>query len=240
MRLLSVSVALTFLSVGSDAASAGFDVTFWHLSTATSDLGDSSPADSEDVFAITNPLTQLVQTQIGPSFTSAYYDHSWLPDLAVGTFNTDITHGIASPDIINVTRTQIFFLADEPIRVTINGSLTYSHTPGDDTGIRFGASVRDTTTNDDLSSQTEQGGNLYLLPSAGTLNIAGEAILDAGVIYRLQFVIDSSNTGDLPPTGTLDASGYLNFAITPVPEPATAMLLLAAAPILLRRRRGAT
>ena len=163
------------------------------------------------------------------------YEHSWVDTENFGDFNSAITLAMYSPQVRTVSSSQVFVVADEDLRVTIDGSMTYAHTPGDDTGIDFGISVRDTSTNEFLFQESQCGGNLYLLPAAGTLPIAGEAILSAGTIYRLSFTVDARNTGDLPPTGIFDANGFVHFSVEPlIPEPATACLLMAAAPMVLR------
>ncbi len=215
---------------------AAFDVSAWQLSTWTQDLsGSSTVNDSDDILTVTNPLLYAAHTQVGLNGTMVDYDYSWLTDMAFGDFNTSFTHAIRSFRVATVSTGQIFIIPGEDIRVTVNGSLNYWHTPGDEGAINYFATVRDMSTNADVFNEHRQGGNLYLLPSSGTLTIQAEAELSAGIPYRLRYGLQTDNTGDLPPTGIADASGFVNFHIEPlIPEPATLALLLPAM-LLIRR-----
>ena len=217
-------------------ALAAFDVDSWSLLTAVQDFsGTSAVQDFEYQTQPTNSWLYSSLSQVDSSFSQADYDYSWLPELALGTFHTDISQSIPSPEVRAIATGQILILPDEDIRVIIDSSITYAHTPGDETRIDFGLSIQNMNSNEFLFEEHRQGGNLYLEPAAGTLIIAGEVILSAGTPYEFSYGIDSSNTADPLPTGTFDASGFTLFAIQPVPEPATA-LLAAALPALRRRR----
>ena len=74
-------------------------------------------------------------------------------------------------------------------------------------------------------------------PPVGQLVFHDELLLQPGIEYTLQYFIrhlSVSGSADSLSTG----NGSVQFSIVPVPEPATALLVLAAAPIALRRRRS--
>lgn len=241
MKCIAFIISTLTMCAAPSSLFAGFDVTAWNLSTGLADYSSSPPpTNTDEVLSLSNPLIHTSHAQIGASFTTAQYDYGWLRDIATGHFNTNLTHAIRAPKIRSVSDGRIFILPSEDIRVTVTGQLSYFHTPGDEFSIDFAGTLRNMDTNLDVFNEHRKGGNLYLLPSTGTLTFSNEAILSAGTLYRLRYALDTGNTGDLLPTGTLDATGYVNFAIEPVvPEPATALLLLllTTSPIARRRRR---
>lgn len=236
-----MALALVILTASSTAWGA-FVVDLWDLETSVSErIDDNTINDSESITLITNPLFETIHAQVNDnSFSQASFDYVWSPSLATGEFNTTITHAILAPESRAVTDSKIFIIPAEDIVVTISASLTYSHTPGDLSSINFFASIRDESAPlPQLLNEHRRGGNLYFLPSSGTLTIDEEIILSAGTTYRLRNGLDSSNTADSLPTGTIDATGFVNFSIRPVPEPTTALLLtFAAASIVLQRHRS--
>jgi len=217
---------------------AAFDVTLWNLSTRISQHVDGeSLFDREDIVDISNPLDLNSLAQLGPNAAAVEYDYAWLRHQASGSFNTSITHAIRDPHVRPVSRGEITIVPDEDIVVAVDASMSYSHTPGDEYALLFGFSIRDVTANQWLYQEVRYGGNLFLLPSAGVLDIQRQDILMAGRTYRLDYVLDDDNTSDSLPTGILDASGFLNISI--VPEINTACLLLPATLFLLRKPRRA-
>ncbi len=216
------------------------EVTSWDLRTGVQDFsGQTSVSDLRRINVVSNPPITTSVASVGLNSATTDYDYSWLLDMAFGDFNTSFVHAIRSVKIRTVSTGQIFIIPGEDIRVTVNGSLNYWHTPGDEGAINYFATVRDMSTNADVFNEHRQGGNLYLLPSSGTLTIQAEAELSAGIPYRLRYGLQTDNTGDLPPTGIADASGFVNFHIEPlIPEPATLALLLPAMLLIRRPRRS--
>lgn len=237
------TLALAFIVLTTANATWGaFVVDFWNLRSSIQE-GIGTPSfsiDSETLTTVTNPLFDTIHAQVNDnSFSQATFDYSWSPSLTTGDFNTTITHAIRAPESEAVTEAKVFIIPTEDIRVTVTASLTYAHTPGDLSSLNFFASIRDESTPvPQLLSEQRLGGNFYFLPSAATLTIMEQIILPAGGTYRLRNGLDSRNTADLLPTGTIDATGFVNFSIRPVPEPTTGLLLtITAAGGAVRRRR---
>lgn len=236
-RLLMLMI-LVVATANANASAGEVQVLSWHLTAALSDDSGNLPViDGVDISDLSNPLDSSSVARIGDNIASAAYDHSWIVALAFGDFNTSFTHNIRSPKVRTVTTSAIFITATEPVRVMIDGRLDYSHTPGDLDSLNFFASVRDESTSTNLFSDQTMTGALFFDPSNGTVLIHGEVILEPGTTYRLRYGLDSSNTADHLPTGTLNATGFVNFSIRPVPEPASALLLCVVSVMLQSIRR---
>ncbi|MCB9855030.1 MAG: PEP-CTERM sorting domain-containing protein [Phycisphaerales bacterium] len=233
----SVLLAAIFLASATQVR-AGFQVLNWELSTfLIESAGNTSQDDGEYITTLSNPLQETRTAQIGDNLVSAAYDHSWIEDLAWGDFNMSFDHQIRTPEVRTISISAIYIIPSSPVSVSFDGQLDYSHTPGDLDSLNFFASVRDESTLAYAVRFQTRTGELYFQPPSGSIPIHGEAILAPGVTYRLRYGLDSDNLSDSLPTGTLDASGYVNFSIRPVPEPASLLLIASGAIAALRRTR---
>lgn len=236
LACLSLVVAIT----NAQPLRAGFVFTSLDLrNTITDTSGGPGVVDTDRITTATNPFNQTSIAQVGMNIVESTYAFQWNEGLGTADFDTNISHAMRSREIRTVTSLEFFLRPTEDLHVTVEGSIDYAHTPGDDTSLFFGMSVRDFATQDDVFREIRQGGNAILLPSAGTLAINGEAILNSGTLYRLRAVFDNNNWPE-PNPGNLDASGFANFSIRPIPEPtAIALLTLPAALLIPRRQRRA-
>ncbi|MBK8266780.1 MAG: PEP-CTERM sorting domain-containing protein [Planctomycetes bacterium] len=159
-------------------------------------------------------------------------------DEAFGTFGSNFTHVTRTVRVRQISTVAINIIPTEDIRITFDASVTYAHTPGDETVVTFGGGVANLTQGFPVFVENFNAGNAYSEPASDVLTIQGEAILLAGNTYRLGYTLDTDNGADFthPPTGILDATGWANFTIAPVPEPSTVFLIAAALPLLRRRR----
>ncbi len=199
--------------------------------------GPSSIQDSDSITSISNPLLQSSTAQLGNNIASSTYDYNWIEDIGVGDFKSIVSQQmLESVRVSTATRQQIFIETDVDLIVTFDGSIDYSHTPGDETQFLFGMSVRDVLTTEVFFTQSFEGGNADLLPASGTLAVSGETIIPAGGLYRLQVALSADNF-DEDSAGIYDANGFANISIRPVPEPASALLLLPTVALLRYRRR---
>ena len=206
---------------------AGFVATSLDLTDSVTDTSaGSAVVDFDSITTISNPLDQDSLAQVGMNIVESTYAFQWNETAGTGEFNTDLSHAIRSLSISTVTRVQVFIEPTEDLRVTVAGSLTYAHTPSRGFRVVFGMAIRDFSTSDDVFFERREGGNGLNDPASGTLAFMGEAILQAGTLYRLQAVLDNTNTGE-PNIGDLDATGYADFHVAPlIPEPASALLLI--------------
>ncbi len=235
-----MALAFAFLTTSSTAWGA-FVVDFWNLRTSIQeDIGNPFNSETETLTTISNPLFETIHAQVNDnSFSQASFDYAWSPALTTGEFNTTITHAILAPESRAVSAGAIRFSSTEDVRVTISGTAMYSHTPGDLGGVNFAALLSNFDTGEIQRLEFERGGNLFFQPASGTLSYFAEMILPAGVLYKYEFSVDTWNTADLLPTGTMDVFANIAFAIEAVPEPTTALLLtFAIASFVLRRRRS--
>ncbi|MCB9853757.1 MAG: PEP-CTERM sorting domain-containing protein [Phycisphaerales bacterium] len=238
-RTRTLALALVILTA-SNSAWGAFVVDYWDLKTSVSErIADNTINDFESITAITNPLFETIQAQVNNnSYSRATFDYSWSPSLSIGDFNTTITHAIRAPESRAVSTGAIRFAPNEDVRVTISGTAIYSHTPGDLGGINFAALLSIVDTGEIQRLEFTRGGNLFFQPASGTLSYFAEVILPAGIDYKYEFSVDTWNTADLLPTGTMDVSATIAFTIEPVPEPDTALLMGFAAIVAIRRRRS--
>lgn len=238
--VVMASLCLAFLSgvmVPALPALGAFDITFWNLSTRlTQQTSDGTVSDRVDVLSVLNPLSQSDHAQVSSSYTTANYDYSWLRTFGTGEFNTNLTHAINDTQVRTVSTTIIRFHTTADLVVHVNSSLSYSHTPGDDDWIDWFFSFGNLDTNQPILIRDFAGGNLQGHPSAGTFVVDETMTLQAGFNYQFAYLLDCSNTFDDLPTGTLSASGFLNWSIVPEPS-ALALLLASLAGVALRRRR---
>lgn len=217
-------------------AGAGFIFTSLDLENSVFDSTGAGEGDADNITTATNPLNQTSIAQVGMNIIESTYAFQWNEGLGTADFNTDVSHAMRSAEIDTVTRIQIFIEPTEPLRVLIDGEIDYAHTPGDDSSLFFAMSIRNFDTFEYAFQERRQGGNLLLLPSSGTFAINGDAILNPGTLYRLQVVLDNDNISE-PNPGILDANGFANFSIRPIPEPTAIALLALPTTILIRRRK---
>ncbi len=231
-----IACLLSFCSI--QETQAGFTVISQDLFNLVAVPGPAGSDDFERLTDILNPLQTTSTAQVGENIASSTYDFSWLEDIGIGDFNTTFSHQMRnSPGIRTVTDLAFFIETDVDLVVTLNGSLDYSHTPGDETQFLFGASIRDLDTSALLFSEGMEGGNADLLPASGTLSFDGTVVLPAGGLYRFLAVLDADDLAE-PNPGIYDANGFANISIRPVPEPqALLFVLFGASATILRRPR---
>ncbi len=219
-------------------ANAGFELTSWSLrNTIRDSSGPSSTQQTDRTTEIINPLQTSSMAVIENNIASSTYDFSWLEDVGIGDFNLAVSHQMRnSPSINTVTNVRFFIETNTDLMVSLNGALDYSHTSGDETQFLFGASITDIATLEHIYLADLEGGNADLLPASGTLSFDGSVMLPAGGLYRFLAVLDADNF-DEDSAGIYDANGFANISIRPVPEPASALLLLPTLALLRHRRR---
>jgi hypothetical protein len=96
--------------------------------------------------------------------------------------------------------------------------------------------IIDVQTEEFLADARDTGGNTGLDPPFGELAGQGSAVLQANRVYDLGYTVFIDNFNPTPPGTYGEGSGEIHFAITPIPEPATAALI-AIIPFLARPRR---
>lgn len=184
-----------------------------------------------------NPHTiNFSQTaSIPPSFSIGAYDLSWSGDSAHFQSSTDhhlqgFVGGLNSNGSIR-------FRPAVDSYVTLTGTWTYNHTPTQIGSTVFGMRVSQVGAGFSPWSDQKRGGTEFLLPPSGTLALSGSAVLQAGVLYSVGYNISTDNFSTPPASATWLGNGFIDITVAPVPEPATAAMLLPAISILIYSRR---
>ena len=237
MNRMSFYIAVLLFVVAAAKAHAGFTIISQELLNSVNESGPTGSEDADWIVDILNPLQTTSTAQVGENIASSTYDFSWLEDIGIGDFNTTFSHQMRnSPGIRTVTSITLIIETDAELRVSYSGLLDYSHTPGDETQFLFGTSILDVDASSLFFSQTMEGGNADLLPASGQLELNAEVILPADRTYFFSLTLDADDLAE-PNPGIYDANGFANISIRPVPEPASALLLLPVLGLLRHRRR---
>lgn len=230
-EILAVAVII-YLSLGHPTASADYIVSEWSL---LSHVYDSSTGDQDyhRFSTVQNPFQDSHSAALGISTVETAYDFAWSELAGTGSFNIQValqvedTLGFVSSD------GPIHFDTTEDLSFTINIAYTYD-LPGGALLAGFSALVLDVDTHEYFFAVSEQDHNFDGQPASGTFTAQGSAFLPAGRSYVLDYMMHVTSYANSGILGT--GSGYIDFQITP--EPATlSLLVLAAAPLLLPRRR---
>ncbi len=239
IRSLAIILGLLSSPGINGPAVAGYNVDSLLLLNLVQDSsGPSIVQDADRITDILNPLQLNSTAQLADNIAASSYDYSWLEDAGIGDFHTTFDHEMRfTSDVRTVTRVELVIETTADVMVAFEGSLAYSHTPGDFTDIGIGYSVVELSQFDVLLNEALEGGNGDFLPASGTLDLTGDVILPAGFTYRLSATVDNFNILIDDPVGIYDAEGFANFTIRPVPEPHVAWLFIVSAAIAVVRRR---
>ena len=202
----------------------------WSIGAGISDL-----AGQEGVHfsAVVNPLQDSHSVSYRNSNISASYDFGWLLDEA--HFDITTSHHLAQLDGQTSTSGRIFLTPSVDSLVTFSGNWQYAWPSAALGQTGFVMAVFDLATEEPMAIEFEFGGNIGIGPPFGTVNLAGSAVIPAGGQYMLHYSASVDHIDPTPPGTFGEASGEFHFTITPIPEPAAAMLLLL--PFLAMRSR---
>ncbi len=178
-----------------------------------------------------NAIAFSQTASIPPSYSTGTYDLSWSGDVA--HFQSTIDHhlqgfrgGLSSNGGIRIRP------AVDSI-VTLSGTWTYNLYPALLGGVFFSISASEVG-GAILWREFGSGGNVHLLPSSGTFNFSGSALLQAGVLYSLGYNANTNSHDPPPASATWLGAGFIDIFVNPVPEPVTAAMLALGA--LMTRR----
>jgi len=226
-----IMMSALLMHFAATALPADFTVTSWRLLAGLSD--NQSPGATSLNTSVVNPFFGSLNAAHSNSIAQAAYQYNW--DLLTGYFNnTAHVEAQGGP----------FFLAgvDNLVRVTTTTDVLLSidaewdfHLGGGDRSsyffVQVGKSGSPLLMNYNYGSSPIFGG-----PASATWTVHDSVVLPAGSEYffRCIFRFDSF-TGS--PTVLSTGTGFANFTLTTVPEPA-ALGPLAFAALLLRKRRS--
>jgi len=233
----AIVASVVFALAAVPAMSGALTIDDWVLGV----LVDTSPGDAHETRLFSQPSSPFElshEATVAPSTSSASYNIEYSQTFGQfliessqtalgGPFGTSATAKAAGT---------IWLTADAPIAVSVDASYTYDLPPVsmfaqlrfvvrllDDPEVIFlGGSQSD-------DSWTGEG-------AAGTLTMDDSTILPAGLTYMIQYNMKVTTFGG-PQNAIGTGDGYIDFTLQAVPEPATAILLLCALPLLRHRRR---
>ncbi len=235
-RMLSLVVVLAALT-GTTAAGGTVVVNDWAVGTAITPPGGGGPGMGS--FEPANPFNQQFSVNWNSSVSSCLVSFAWNESAGTGSFLIEGQHtaeGTGSGILQSGSSGGITIDVATDLLFTVHGS--YDHA----------LSLDISTASFGLNIVTPGGGVPPLLsvgdsqsawpgPPNGTLSMDAEVVIPGGQSWLIQYSMRLITAA--PPGGLASGDGFIQFSFAPVsvPEPATASLLLAAAPILLRRGR---
>ncbi|KKK80640.1 hypothetical protein LCGC14_2821460, partial [marine sediment metagenome] len=227
------------------AAVAPADVVIsqWHLLTGVQDFGDPSEQDGAWFDSVENPFDAEHAVALPPPPEPPYmashvaYDFWWEGNSA--SFDVDIDHQfeVHIEDSRSSFATGWLYLTTTvDLTLTADAFYTYAFPPAASSYSHMKFRVADVDNGENLFSQTEFGGTIWLEPPSATLALATTLTLPAGREYFIQYRFGLDTFDNSAPGEWTTAFGSVSWTLRPVPEPATISLLALAAAPLLRPR----
>jgi len=226
------------MAPANQAHAAGLTIQDWSLGAQV----NTWPPGATETTASFEPETPFQTTHLATldsSWTQADYAIAYSGTL--GSFLIESTQNALGGPFGTSATTQasgaVFFTTDAPLSISVDAEYTYDLPPvsmfaqlafvvrlaDDPTVVVFGSSQSD-------NSFTGEG-------AAGTFTLSETTVLPAGQAYLLRYDMEiSTSGGSIITFGT--GAGHVDFTMEVLPEPATAMLLLCALPLLRHRRRN--
>lgn len=223
-------VALAFCRV---ASAVNIDV--FEMTMTTRVLVDGEQH-SQYVFGPTNPLMTTRHAQLGLTEATSVFDLAWGP--TGGRFDLLFDHVIEDgPGFSESTAFGgIGVTSDVDVWLDYQYTFSFNNLNG---GIiltsvnQVAESTQTGATN--IFRIVRQGGAGALDPTSGTFVTSRQVLLEANEVYGISYSNTLLGGEDSGALGT--GNGSLHFTLTPVPEPATAMLLTLMSIVFTRRRR---
>ena len=231
--LTHITIAV-IASLGSSTSRADLIVDSWLLGTGVSDSNSpGNPSESDATDIVQNPFNETLMAELNGSSSTAVHDFSWTAD--TGSFDIDVTHFLMELDGDTSTSGRITVHPAVDSIIAFDAFFDYAWPSAAIGGSSLTFSVFDNNTQEGVLSASDLGGNVGLGLPFGTLEVTASALLQAGGEYEIVYTAGIRHFDPTPPGTHGDGTGNIHFTITPVPEPATASLLIAG--LLLSRRR---
>lgn len=233
-----LTTAAILASVVSSRAKADLVVESWRLASVIHDFAPGAPDVQEFVTfeTVENPFQDSHSVTLGSSNTSSAYDISWLVHEA--QFNITTSQYLRELDGDTSASGRIYLTPSVDSLVTFSGNWQYAWPSAALGNTHVSVQLGDLDEEISVLSVTGSGGNVGVGPPFGSFTLSDSGFLLANHNYLLFYTAQVRHIDPTPPGTFGEASGDFHFTITPIPEPAAALLL--ALPILAirSRRRG--
>lgn len=230
IRFLAFGVCVALMTNGVNAA---IIIEQWNMVTGVRNSSGHQGAFAETV---QNPFFTTHDIVRGASSARTNFDFTW--NDSAGDFLIQASQRAADVDPLGLTSNSSGWInvsADQDLLITAQGAYDYT-LPAWGMGVAFFLGVYEDIPPYDAPLNFGDAFSTYSnpWPASGVITGSGQAILQAGHTWTIQYWIqvDSSGTTGTAATG----DGYLHFTLQEVPEPAT-LFPLALAAMLLRRSR---
>ena len=199
-----------------------------------------SPPNSKTTFFEFPPSPNAIafsQTaMIAPSFATGSYDIQWSGDSA--TIDVSVSHSLAGFDGSTSSTSNIRFRPAVDSLFTVNAFFNYAHPPTLLGSVNFLVVLRMNPPGPAVFSAGDTAGTHWLEPPSGTIPASGSFELLAGNLYQISHIVTTRNYAAPPPGAEWLGNGEIHITIAPVPEPATAAMLVLGA-LMIRRMNAA-
>jgi hypothetical protein len=227
-----LTTAAILASTATARVKADLIVNDWIFGTGISDYANSLyPSEFSSV--VQNPFNSTHSVTLGLSSATASYDFAWLLDDA--HFDITTSHHLAQLDGQTGTSGRIYLTPSVDSLVTFSGNWQYAWPSAALGNTHVSVQLGDLDEEISVLSVTGSGGNVGVGPPFGSFTLSDSGFLLANHNYLLFYTAQVRHFDPTPPGTFGEASGEFHFTITPIPEPAAALLL--ALPFLAIRSR---
>ncbi|NUQ47074.1 MAG: hypothetical protein HUU22_13700 [Phycisphaerae bacterium] len=231
--MLPVFVVTVVLWHTHGAANADIVVTSWVLGVSVRDSA-TSQMQSRVINQVQNPLDATHTAMLGISYATGTYDFAWTA--AGGGFNIASSNGAAGNPVhlFSSSSGLVVMTTTSAYRLDVDALYAF-HLLGGDREAMLSLLIGDGTTGQTLFNGTWISAPVTGDPAIGTFTIQRSFDLEPGHTYGVNYWMRvDSYSGS--PSVLATGDGYVNFTLTPIPEPASVALFAFALPALLRRR----
>jgi len=231
MRCPYPIAALAVLLVGARAAHGDLVVSEWILTSRVSDGGQH---DLQGTTNVQNPYNSTIVAQVNESIVATTFDFYWTGDSGAFDITTE-QHSVELQGGVSAGANIDFTPMMDSI-FSYSAQYDYAWHPSVIGQAALSFRLVDLAADEIVFHEGRTGDNVGFDPPFGSLVIPeASANIVAGRQYKIIISALTDLFDETPPGSPGLSTGNIHFTITPVPEPATASLLIAG--LLLSRRR---
>jgi hypothetical protein len=232
--VLSLFCSVSLLCALASPVGGSLVVTEWRLSSIVDDNDLDTDEDRQFFLTVQNPFQASHTAIAGESFAATTYDFTWVGD--DGSFDiTTEQHSVQLQGRVSAGANIDFTPMMDSV-FSYSAQYDYQWDPSVIGQAALSFRLVDLTLDELVFHEGRTGDNVGFDPPFGSLVIPeASANIVAGRQYKIIISALTDLFDETPPGSPGLSTGNIHFTITPVPEPATASLLIAG--LLLSRRR---